>query len=111
MLGKRTWIAGALLAALLAMLPARLAAQAPADADPLGAIVTEALEHNLTLSQAKLASRRSASELNAARAQWLPSVRLESRASDLHDAPDLGALVNPAYAALAQITGQPFPTD
>ena len=83
-----------------------------ASPDPLGALVSEALAKNLSLEEARLESRRAASELTAARARWLPAVRLESRASQLHDVQDLGALVSPAYAALNRLTGtNAFPTE
>lgn len=98
-----------LLAAALAT-PARAAAGD--SADPLGALVDEALQKNLTVQSARLAEQRAQSELTATRLQWLPSVRLEARGSRLHDVQDIGALVNPAYAALNQLTNsQAFPTD
>jgi outer membrane protein TolC len=102
------WATLALAASLLAA-ASRVSAQ-PAP-DPLGAIVAEALERNLTLAQSQRAEQRASAELLAARTRWLPAVRLETRASQLHDVPDLGDLVNPAYAALGSLTGQPFPTD
>ena len=100
-----------MLAAMLA--PAATLAQEPPAGrpDPLAALVAEAWRNNLSLVGERLALRRTESEQTAARARFLPAVRLESRASDLHDAQDLGDLINPAYAALNRITGtRDFPT-
>jgi len=111
MIRRLTWFFA--LALNLAAAPAGGAEPAaPARPDPLGSIVAEALAHNLSLSGARLGERRAAAEAVAARAQWLPAVRLETRASRLEDVQDLGALINPAYAALNQLTGSnAFPTD
>ena len=81
-------------------------------ADPLGALVKETLARNTSLQASRFAERRAAAERTAALTQWLPSLRVESRASRLHDVQDLGDFVNPAYSALNQLLGTPaFPTD
>ncbi|MGH7525558.1 MAG: TolC family protein, partial [Gemmatimonadales bacterium] len=95
---------GALVAA-----PLTLRAQS---ADPLRAIVAEALANNLGLAQETLAAERAASGVREARGRFFPSLALESRYSEQDGALDLGDFVNPAYAALNRITGEnAFPTD
>jgi outer membrane protein TolC len=85
---------------------------AAVSSDPLGRLVEEALRANLGLRQERLTERRAAAEASAARALLFPSVRLDSRHTDLGGLPNLGDLVNPAYAALNQLTGSSrFPTD
>ncbi len=85
------------------------AAQRP---DPLGSLVAQALKANLDLEQERLAVRRAEAEVGASRAFLLPSLSLESRGTRASGTPNLGDLVNPAYAALNQLTGtQRFPTD
>src|SRR5262249_39802711 len=108
MISPRASIAAAAVAATCAWVAiARAAAPGPLDG-----LVGEALSRNLSLEEPRLESRRAAAELTAARGRWLPAVRLESRASQLHDVVDLGALVNPAYAALDRLAGtSAFPTD
>ncbi|MBI5836165.1 MAG: TolC family protein [Candidatus Eisenbacteria bacterium] len=92
--------------------PAPAGAERPLARDPLAPLVSEALANNLEFASARLAERRASAELTAARTQWLPSVRLETRASKLDDVQDLGALINPAYEALNRLTGtRDFPTD
>ena len=84
----------------------------PATADPLGSLVEQALKSNLSLQGERLAERRAASEWNAARADFLPSVSLDSRASHQDHVQDLGDFINPAYAALNRLTGtNDFPTN
>jgi len=96
---------------IAASAPAAIPASA-AGRDPLGPLVDEALARNLSLASSRLEERRASAEYVAALARWLPAVQLESRASRLHDVPDLGALLNPAYATLNQMTGtSAFPTD
>ncbi len=98
-----------LVAAAAVTLARPAAAQRP---DPLGALVSQALKSNLDLEQERLAARRAEAEVGEARALLLPSVSLESRGTRASGVPNLGDLVNPAYAALNQITGtQSFPTD
>ncbi len=105
-----------LLLALLIVAPAVpgfAQTSAPArDSDPLRAIVAEALQGNLGLGQERLAERRAAAEVRAARALLLPSLSLEARYSHFENVANLGDLVNPAYAALNQLTGKnAFRTD
>src|SRR5687768_11078452 len=96
--------------ALLAALVPPVAAQAPSD--PLGAIVAEALRNNLGLAQESLAVTRAEAGLRDARGRFFPTLSLETRYSQLSGVLNLGDFVNPAYAALNQITGSNrFPTD
>src|ERR1041385_6799089 len=110
MLAKRfvialLWIASIVVAA---------SAQPPAGsrADPLGGLVDEALRANLGLAAERLAEQRSAAEVRSARGLFLPTLALESRYSRLGGVPNIGDLVNPAYAALNTLTGtHRFPTN
>src|SRR5262245_51195598 len=100
---------------LLALLAPAVGSAIPAAAaasDPLAPLVREALAHNLALSASRLDAERAGSEYTATLLEWLPAVRLESRASRLHDVRDLGSLIDPAYAALNRLTGSnAFPTN
>ncbi len=73
----------------------------------------DALANNLTLSEKQLEVERRAAERKVATASYLPTVDLSARYTHfLHGGLDLGELINPAYAALNQLTGaQTFPTD
>ena len=74
--------------------------------------MAEALRANLSLAGERLAERGVASDVTAARALFLPSVGLQARYSQLHGVPNIGDLINPAYAALNQLTGSNrFPTN
>src|SRR2546425_1604797 len=89
--------------------PLVLAAQRP---DPLGELVTEALRTNLGLEGERLAERRVAAEVREARGLFFPSLGLQSRYSRLGGVPNIGDLINPAYATLNQLTGtNRFPTN
>ncbi|HEU5262899.1 MAG TPA: TolC family protein [Gemmatimonadales bacterium] len=89
--------------------PAALGAQRP---DPLGHLVAEALRSNLGLEAERFAERRTAADVRAARGLFFPTLGLASRYSRLGGVPNLGDLVNPAYATLNQLTGtNRFPTD
>jgi outer membrane protein TolC len=80
--------------------------------DPLGHLVGEALRTNLGLAGDRLAEQRAAAEVREARGAYLPSLDIESRYSKLQGLPNVGDLVNPAYAALNQLTGtNRFPTN
>ena len=80
--------------------------------DPLAGIVAEALRANLSLAQERLAARRADAEAREARALFLPTVTAQTRLTRINDVLDLGTLINPAYAALNQLTGgDRFPTD
>ncbi|HVH67212.1 MAG TPA: TolC family protein [Gemmatimonadales bacterium] len=92
-----------------AVFPTRLAGQQP---DPLGGLVAEALRANLGLAAERLAERRSAVEVRAARGLFFPSLGLDSRYSHFDGVPNIGDLVNPAYAALNGLLGaNRFPTN
>src|SRR3989442_2236804 len=89
--------------------PLVLAAQRP---DPLGELVTEALRTNLGLEGERLAERRVAAEVREARGLFFPSLGPQSRYSRLGGVPNIGDLINPAYATLNQLTGtNRFPTN
>lgn len=80
--------------------------------DPLGSLVAAALRDNLGIGAERLAERHAAADVRDARGLFLPSLALESRYSRLEGVPNLGDLLNPAYAALNQLTGTTrFPTD
>jgi outer membrane protein TolC len=100
---------GALAAALVAAVPP-LAAQAPAG-DPFAAIVAEALAENRTVAQARLGAERAAAGVREARARFLPALTVDARRSRQSGVLDLGDAINPAYAALNAVLGEPrFPT-
>ena len=87
-------------------------AQSQIPGDPLAPIVAEALENNLGLAQQRAASERADARTREARARFLPSLTLESRHSAQSGVLDLGDVVNPAYAALNELSGNPrFPTN
>ncbi|MGE5179560.1 MAG: TolC family protein [Bacteroidota bacterium] len=89
-----------------------IAAPAAPAGDPLRAIVDEALRANLGLGQERLAERRAAADVRAARARLLPAVSVESRLSHFENVTNLGDLVNPAFGALNRLTGTgAFPTN
>lgn len=73
----------------------------------------DALADNLTLGEKQLEIERRAVDRQVARAAYFPSVDLSARYTHfLLGGLDLGDLINPAYAALNQLTGtQSFPTD
>ena len=101
----------ALVAASATVIP--LAAQTPSGgSDPLAAIVAEALENNLGLAQENLNVERAEAGVREARGRFLPALTLDSRYSEQTGTLNLGDFVNPAYAALNQVTGtNRFPTD
>ncbi len=104
---------------LLSLLAAALLAGAVASAadagprpDPLAGIVAEALRANLALAQSRLEERRAGAEVREAHALFLPTVTAQTRLTHEHDLLDLGTLINPAYAALDQLSGTDrFPTN
>ncbi len=98
-----------LVGVLLASAPAALEAQRP---DPLGHLVTKALRTNLGLEAERLAERRAAADVREARGRFFPSLGLDSRYSHFDGVPNVGELVNPAYAALNGLLGENrFPTN
>src|SRR5262245_1779991 len=72
-------------------------------ADPLGALVDEALRNNLGLAAESRAEDRAAAELREARGLFLPSLTLDSRYTRQSGTLNLGDFVNPAYTALNQL--------
>ncbi|MEP6622074.1 MAG: TolC family protein [bacterium] len=81
-------------------------------ADPMVALIREALRNNLQLAQQRVSEARAQAAVNQARGLALPSVSIDSRRSHLDGIPDVGALINPAYAALNKLTNSSaFPTD
>ncbi|MDZ7632258.1 MAG: TolC family protein [Gemmatimonadaceae bacterium] len=96
---------------LLAAVPA--AGQPGPSPTPLDALVAEGLAANPALRARTLAVGRDEAAIAEARGRFLPSVTAAARASALYGAtPNLGALINPAYAALNQLLGQSaFPTN
>src|SRR5207253_1270235 len=82
--------------------PVALQAQRP---DPLGQLVAEALRTNLGLEGERLAERRATAEVREARGLFFPSLGLQSRYSRLGGVPNIGDLINPAYATLNQLAG------
>lgn len=100
---------GTLVGVLVAGAPVVLPAQRP---DPLGQLVAEALRTNLGLEGERFAERRAAAEVREARGLFFPSLGLQSRYSRLGGVPNIGDLINPAYATLNQLTGtNRFPTN
>lgn len=85
------------------------AAQTP---DPLAAVVAEALENNLGLAQEHLGVQQAEAGVREARGRFFPTLALDARYSEQSGTLNLGDFVNPAYAALNQLTGSnQFPTD
>ena len=80
---------------------------------PLDALVTEGLAANPALRARAIAVSRDDAGIAEARGRFLPSLTANARASQLSGATqNLGALINPAYAALNQLLGQnAFPTN
>jgi outer membrane protein TolC len=94
---------------LLAQAPPPTGALTPSALAPY---VTESLERNLALARQRLATRQTASDRDAARGRFLPSVGVESRYSELSGVVNIGDFINPAYATLNQLVGsERFPTD
>ena len=91
---------------------AAAAAQQPVRS-PLDALVKEGLAANPALRARTLAVARDDAAIAEARGRFLPSLTASARASSLSGATqNLGALINPAYAALNQLLGQnAFPTN
>jgi outer membrane protein TolC len=99
----RTFLIGLLLVA------PRLHAQR---ADPLAPLVQEALRNNLQLAASRVSDSRAEAATRGARGLSLPTLSLETRRSRLDGVVDVGAFINPAYAALNRVTGtSAFPTD
>ena len=90
-----------------------LGGQSPAASrSPLDVLVAEGLVGNPLLRARNLAVTREDAAVAEAKGRFLPSVTANARASALSGAPNLGALINPAYAALNQLLGRnDFPTN
>lgn len=101
-----------LIALSLLIAAAPLAAQY-ARRSPLDGLVIEGLESNPGLRAQSLSVERESAAIAEAKGRFLPSITANARASTLYGAtPNLGALINPAYAALNQLLGQnTFPTN
>lgn len=96
----------------LALMSAPGGAQVTGARSPLDALVAEGLAANPLLRARNFAVTREDAAVAEARGRFLPSVTANARASALAGTPNLGALINPAYAALNQLLGQnAFPTD
>lgn len=105
---RAAW-AGTVLVTLAVAVP--LPAQA--SMSPLDSLVSEGLAANPGLRARSLEITRDDAAVREAAGRWLPTATLTGRASELRGAViDVGTLVNPAYAALNQLLGEPrFPTD
>lgn len=97
-----------LLLPLSLCLPLRLSAQGPLDE-----YLRLGLRQNLTIRQQALAVQQRDAGLREARGGFLPSATVNARNTNVAGrVVNLGELINPAFAALNQIIGQPqFPTD
>lgn len=71
------------------------------------------IQHNLSLQQKRLTLRQANEAAKEAFGLLLPSLTIDTRYSEISgNQMDLGDLINPAYAALNQLTGQNrFPTN
>ena len=88
------------------------AQQRLADDHPLERAVTEALRNSPALAQERALVDRAEAEVGVARARYFPSLTVDGRYTEQEGALNLGDIVNPAYSALNQITGETrFPTD
>jgi outer membrane protein TolC len=92
--------------------PAAASAASASAAQLLDRLVVDALERNLALAQRELDAAQGASAVRQARGVLLPSLAVDARYSELSGVVNIGDFINPAYAALNQLLGQPaFPTD
>ncbi|MDX2129443.1 MAG: TolC family protein [Chloroherpetonaceae bacterium] len=73
----------------------------------------EGLSQNLSFRQQQLLAEKSSFASKEAGGAFLPSISLNARATELYgNVINLGAFINPAYAALNQVTSSnAFPTD
>ncbi len=104
----------AALVLLVAARPALAQSEArPGAPSPLQALVAEGLATNPALRARSIGVTREDAAIAESRGRFLPSLTANARASSLYGAtPNLGALINPAYAALNQLLGQQaFPTN
>jgi len=93
---------------LLVLLPATAAAQ-----QSLDELVNSGLRSSLTRRQEDFATARARAQVTEARGRFMPSATINARYTETSgQVVDLGALVNPAFAALNQLLNKPaFPTD
>lgn len=88
------------------------AGAAGAQAGPLDALVREALEHSRELAQVRFSVDQQRAAVREAGGMLGPSLTLHARYTESTGTLDFGELVNPAYAALNELTGADrFPTD
>ena len=74
--------------------------------------VAEALTANLALAQQSAALERANAGVREANGRFLPTVGLNARYSEFNGVVNIGDFINPAYAALNQLTGESrFPTN
>jgi len=99
------------IAALLVL--ATVAGPALPAQESLDALVTGGLRASLTRRQAELSLSRADAQVSEARGRFVPSATLNARYTEVSGSSvDLGAIVNPAFAALNQLLQKPqFPTD
>lgn len=80
--------------------------------ESLNPYVAEALLNNYSIRQERLSEEKSAAAVTQARGLFLPSATFDARYSKTSGTMNMGDLVNPAYAALNQLTGgNHFPTN
>ena len=89
-----------------------LEAQAIPARNLLEQYVREATRENLALAGTRAAERRAIAATREARGRLLPSLGINARYSEYSGTINIGDFINPAYAALNGLIGQPrFPTD
>jgi len=100
-------------AVVAATLSAQVLLGAPLQAQGmLDSIAHLAITRNLALHQAREAASQGQLGVRQAAGMFLPTLAVDARYSEMNGALDLGDVINPAYAALNQVIGQPrFPTD
>ena len=92
----------------------RLANETPsgAAASQLDSIARLAIARNLSVRQSREAERQGELAVRQAGGLFLPTLSVDARYSEMDGAIDIGDAINPAYAALNQLIGQPrFPTN
>ena len=94
---------------------ALLAFAAAAEAQEISVLnpyVAEALGNNYGMRQQRLAEEKSDVAVRQARGSFLPSASIDARYSEANGVMNMGNMINPAYAALNQLTGtNAFPTN
>ena len=98
---------------LLSLAPSAADAQSAPDARQLlDRYIAEAVQSNLALAQQQAAVRRAEAGVQEANGRFLPSLGLNARYSEFSGVINIGDFINPTYAALNQLIGEPrFPTD